>query len=204
MAYNQDFYKMYAEYLQEDPVRASHNLVFEQFQRLAKGDLQVLDLGCGLGEFWQYGAPVKYVGVDVNDVSELGGDFKLIQADYHDLQGVSQRLRRRFARPYLPNAFVSLFSVECFHPAAERYEFYGNVFRIFPTIEFGLVSGFFYESRRSEEKVGETGGITSYQTIEDQWLYTSSAFTELRMHVRTPSKMFGQDVIEVWKFFTRR
>lgn len=61
------FTEMYAEYLVEDTVRASHDLVFDQFQRLARGDLRVLDLGCGLGEFWQYGAPAGYMGVDVND-----------------------------------------------------------------------------------------------------------------------------------------
>ncbi len=204
MAYDPDFYRMYAEYLKEVTVRASHNRAFNQFQRLARGDLQVVDFGCGLGEFWQYGAPARYIGVDVNDIEGLRGNFQLIQTDYHDLQGLSRMLRRGFTLPFLPNAFVSLFSVECFHSVQERYELYGEVFETFPTIKFGLVSGFFYESKRGQETVGETGGIVSHQTIEDPWLHSSGLFTELRMHIRTPSRMFGQDVVEVWKFFTRR
>lgn len=51
LAYDPNFYRMYGEYLKEDAVRASHNLVFDQFQRLGRGDLRVVDLDCGLGEF---------------------------------------------------------------------------------------------------------------------------------------------------------
>jgi len=204
VAYDPNFYRMYAEYLKEDTVRASHNLVFDQFQRLARGDLRVVDLGCGLGEFWQYGAPARYMGVDVNDIEGLRGSFQLIQTDYHDLQKLSQLLKHRFVIPFLPNAFVSLFSVECFHSVQERYELYKKVFETFPTIEFGLAGGFFYEGKRGQETVSESGDIISHQTIEDPWLHTSDLFTELRMHIRTPSRMFGQDVVEVWKFFNRR
>lgn len=140
-------------------------------------------------------------------VSEFRGNLRLIQTDYHDLETLSRILRSGSVMPSLPftpNAFVSLFSVECFHSTPEKYEFYEKIFKTFSTIEFGLVGGFFYEGRRGEEKVGETGNIVSYQTIEKPWKYTSNWFTEFRMHIRTPSKMFGPDVVEVWKFFIRK
>ena len=81
---------------------------------------------------------------------------------------------------------------------------YEKVFAQFSSINFGLVVGLFYESKRGLEIVEETGGITSHQTIEDPSLFVSDVFTELRVHLRTPSAMFGQDVIEVWKFFVRK
>ncbi len=62
----------------------------------------------------------------------------------------------------------------------------------------------FYESKRDLETVGETGGIVSHQTIEDPAKYISEAFSEFRIHMRTPSRMFGEDVIEVWKILSRR
>ena len=198
MAYDKGFYEMYAEYLKEESVRISHDLVFRQFQKITGSGHSVLDLGCGLGEYGQYGQWLGgYTGVDKN---YLGGKFRLIQADYHDLDKVKAGLRDL----YPPNTFVSLFSVECFHSASEKYAFYNKIFKTFPSIQFGLTGGFFYESKRGQETVGEAGGIVSYQTIEDQSLYISDVFTELRIHLKTPSKMFGQDVVEVWKFFIRR
>src|SRR3989344_4007285 len=110
--------------------------------------------------------------VDVNDLEGLRGNFQLVPTDYHDLKEIHRRLKYPDVVPkkwHLPNAFVSLFSVECFHPAQERYELYGKVFETFSTIEFGLVSGFFYEGKREQETVDETGGIVSHQTIEDPW-----------------------------------
>ena len=101
-------------------------------------------------------------------------------------------------------AFISLFSVECCQLATIKYDLYNRIFSEFPTIGYGLVGGFFYQSKRDQESVSETGEIISYQTIEDPSLYISNLFTELRIHLHTPSKMFGQDVIEVWKFFIRK
>ena len=206
MAYDKSFYEKYADYLKEETVRKSHDVAFEQFRRIASGivseSLTILDLGCGLGEYCKYGEYGElfrsYVGVDKNDYS--GGKFRLIIEDYHDLDKVKAECFDHYPR----TAFVSLFSVECFHNAQEKYWFYERIFDVFPTIKFGLVSGFFYESKRSQETVGETGGIISYQTIEDPLLYISDVFIESRMYLKTPSKMFGDDVIEVWKFLVRR
>src|SRR3989344_2270053 len=193
MAYDKSFYEMYADYLTEKSVRASHDFIFRQFLEIAGSNLHVIDLGCGLGEYFQYGSFTRYVGVDKNN---LGDGFRLIKEDYYDLDKVKDGLSLYLV---VPNILVSLFSIECFYSVPDKYAFYERIFKEFPSIEFGLVSGFFYESKRNQETVGEAGGIVSHQTIEDPSLYISEVFTESRLHLKTPSKMFGPDVIEVWK-----
>ena len=197
MAYDKEFYDRYREYLREESVRRCHDFAFRQFKKLTDEFLFVVDLGCGLGEYYRYGQPSSYVGFDMND---LGGKFTLVQADYRDLHMLRAGLHLRM----IPNTFVSLFSVECFYSAVEKYAFYQSIFETFPSIKFGLVSGFFYESKRNQEKVEEAGEIVSYQTIEDSSRFISDIFTELRISIATPSKMFGPDVVEVWKIFIRR
>jgi hypothetical protein len=196
MPYDKNFYEMYAKYLKEKNVRANHDFVFRQFKKMTEEFLFVVDLGCGLGEYHQYGLPFSYVGFDVNN---LGGDFLLVQTDYHDFDMLKAGLHLRM----IPNVFVSLFSIECFHSADDKYALYRRIFETFPSIRFGLVGGFFYENKRGQEKVIEEGHIVSYQTIEDPSLYISDRFTEFRFHIHTPSKMFGPDVVEVWKIFIR-
>ena len=102
------------------------------------------------------------------------------------------------------NAFLSLFSTECFLTAQEKYDFYNTLFLTYPGLTHGLVAGFFYESKRDEETVKEAGEIRSLQTIEDPSLFISDLFMELRIHLHTPSQMFGRDVVEVWKIFVRK
>ncbi len=196
MAYNRPFYEMYREYLQEKVVRENHDCMFRLFRSLTVPEsLRVIDLGCGVGEYATYDYRyASYVGIDLNNTGALKN---FLQADYLKLDFKDRLL-------FTPNAFVSLFSLECFHPASARYAFYEKLFGDFPAIRFGLVSGFFYESRRDQETVSETGGITSYQTVEDPARFISPVFTELRVHMRTPSKMFGQDVVEVWKILVRK
>jgi hypothetical protein len=69
------------------------------------------------------------------------------------------------------------------------------------------VSGFFYTSHLGKAIVGETGGITSWQTLEPILAVSSDVFTERRITMPVPSAMFGPElnhVYEVWKFFQRR
>lgn len=196
MAYDTEFYQMYREYLQEKTVRANHYKIFKYFRMFTHStSLRVVDMGCGLGEYSQYGHYAEYVGVDVNDAGQVGN---FVCADYHDLTlaDLSQ-----FA--CVPTAFVSLFSIECFHSAKEKYALYRKIFNNIPSLKYGLVGGFFYESKRDLETVGEAGEIISYQTIEDPSKYISDIFSEFRIHIHTPSKMFGDDVIEVWKILSR-
>lgn len=195
MPYDEKFYRDYAEYLLEHTVRTSHDLVFRLFRRFVyPAPLLVVDLGCGLGEYQTYGHHDDYVGVDLNYTGQVGN---FVCADYHDLSFLNQL-------PFMPTVFVSLFSIECFHSARDKYALYERIFGAFPFIQHGLVGGFLYEGRRNLETVEENGKIVSYQTIEDSALYISETFSELRLHMRTPSRMFGDDVVEVWKIFCRR
>ena len=154
----------------------------------------MVDLGCALGEYSRYGSYDRYVGVDINDTGRVK---PFVKADYTDL-GFVHRL------PFMPNAFVSLFSIEPMFPPRERYALYNALFERVPSIEYALVGGFFYDGRRMQEMVTETGGLMSYQTIEDPSEYRSKNFSERRIYLYTPSQMFGRDVVEVWKILARR
>ena len=196
MPYDESFYQKYREYLQEQAVRRNHDHIFKIFASLLHPDSpHVIDLGCGTGEYATYDRRhAAYVGIDLNNAASAN---LFVQADYLNLDFIN-------LLPFLPNAFVSLFSVECCHSAESKYAFYNRIFSEFLTIRCGVASGFFYESRRNCETVSETGEIISYQTIEDPSLHISSQFSELRIHLHTPSKMFGDDVVEVWKLFVRK
>ena len=196
MPYDENFYRIYREYLQEWIVRNNHDHIFSIFASLLLPDSpRVIDLGCGIGEYATYDLRyTAYIGIDLKNT---GSVTSFVQADYLklDFEGLL---------PFSPNAFVSLFSIECFHSAESKYALYNRLFSVFPAVKCGLVGGFFYESRRNQEVVSEAGEIVSYQTIEDPSLHISNLFTELRIHIRTPSQMFGNDVIEVWKFLIRK
>jgi len=195
VAYDTSFYRLYNDYLRENTVRSNHDLIFRNFGQFTYPTrLDVVDLGCGLGEYRLFGQHAGYTGIDLNIEKQVPIFLKY---DYHDLSFVG-------LLPFAPTAFVSLFSIECCHDAKTKYELYNRLFTEIPTLQYGLVGGFFYESKRNLETVGETGGIISYQTIEDSATFISSIFTEFRAHIRTPSKMFGEDVVEVWKILARR
>jgi len=55
-----------------------------------------------------------------------------------------------------------------------------------------------------QERVEEAGELKSYQTLEHPEDVISDIFTEKRVIIPAPSKMFGPDVYEVWKFFERK
>jgi SAM-dependent methyltransferase len=194
--YDKDFYEAYRHYLEEPVVRKNHNFAFRVLAGLVEPYYpKVLDLGCGTGEYGRYDTIHKeYAGIDVKDPGVAGW---FCQGDYMQLDFLD-------SLPFEPNCFVSLFSTECCYPPEVRYPFYERLFAEFPTIRHGMVAGFFYRSKPDQRSVMETGGIHSYQTIEDPADYISDEFIELRVHLNTPSAMFGPDVVEVWKFFLRR
>jgi hypothetical protein len=196
MPYDENFYHLYRKYLNEPIVRQNHNHIFSLFASLILPEKpQVIDLGCGIGEYPTFDLyHANYTGIDLNNTGKLKN---FIQADYTALD--FQQLV-----PFAPNAFISLFSIECCNPANSRYVFYEKLFSAFSALQYGLAGGFFYESRRHKETISETGDIVSYQSTEDPALYISNIFTELRVHLQTPSVMFGPDVIEVWKILIRK
>ncbi|MFA6604020.1 MAG: class I SAM-dependent methyltransferase [Patescibacteria group bacterium] len=195
MAYDQKFFEAYAQYLAEPTVRENHGWVFRIFDgRCNAKQAAVVDLGCGLGEYFRHGAFREYVGVDRHDPGHPG---RVISGDYADPAFLRSQL------PFPPQAFVSLFSIEACLPVVERYRIYGELFRNFPELTCGLVGGFYYESRRDQETVDEAGNIVSYQTIDRLGEHPLAGIEESRLEMHTPSLMFGPDVVEVWKIFRR-
>ncbi|MBI2121623.1 MAG: class I SAM-dependent methyltransferase [Candidatus Sungbacteria bacterium] len=200
MPYDEKFFEAYREYLKEPIVRKNHDHVFRIFAYLMLTEIpHVMDLGCGIGEYAMYDPyHMKYVGIDLHNPE---GIKPFIQTDYTALDFMGKT-------PFRPNAFISLFSTELFLSDRAKYAFYERIFRELLHIRFGMVSGFFYESRRRQKILKELEGtdkeVTSRQTIEHPSRYISDHFTEMRIHMHTPSQMFGQDVVEVWKIFVRR
>lgn len=199
MSYNQEFFTEYKNYLQEPLVRNVHNWMFRIFEDTFpqwKCPFNIIDFGCGqCCEYHNYGQVSGYVGLDLDPIRRP----TMYQCDYTK---VSSDEIKRFATFPL-HGFVSLFSTECCMAAPEKYAFYDKVFDEYE-MQTGLVSGFYYKNRIKEEKVSETGGIVSYQTIEAQKDYIPKRFIEMRTCVNVPSKMFGPDVVEVWKLLIRK
>ena len=194
MAYDSGFFQAYDRYLHEDVVRENHGDMFALFDRLCVASAKrVVDLGCGIGEYFRWGRFFSYIGIDKQNHGHPG---QVIQGDYLDPATFR-------SLPWAPTAFVSLFSVEPMLPAAKRYELYSRLFAENPQLKCGLVSGFFYTTRTHLEIVGETGGIQSYQTLEHIDEFKIPGVHEERIVTNTPSVMFGPDVMEVWKIFAR-
>jgi SAM-dependent methyltransferase len=198
MGYNAAFFEAYRKYLVEPTVRKNHNRVFrEWFDRTAPYLISVVDLGCGTGEFYQHGHCTEYVGVDIEPRIE-DHRAQTVAASYVLDHAWTSQL------PFEPNAFVSLFSIEPVLDAASRYVVYDRLFRELPTLRFGLSAGFYYANRADKLHVIEAEGIISNQTIDQLGVFPTDGYDEERLVMRTPSAMFGPDVVEVWKFFTRK
>lgn len=192
MPYDETFFELYREYLNEPSVRAAHDEVFRIAQALDPAFGAVIDFGCGRWhEFRNYASPHSYLGVDT-----VGGESVHSRcADYRTMDLSSL--------PSGATAFVSLFSTEITAPWEENRHFYERVFAALPNVRAGLVSGFYYADRRFDNPVQETGGIVSWQTLETPEESSSDAYFEARLILPVPSKLFGPTVYEVWKFFSR-
>lgn len=206
MSYNKEFFERYLKYLKEPVVRAAHNYMFGLFGKIVQSrgyeELDVVDLGCGACEYFDYGVRENYVGMDIepqkwDDCDTFAGDYKTMSGPVlYDLVKKNYKFE--------PNAFVSLFSTEVCLSVDEKYKLYDRMFGgLVNNMNYGLVSGFYYKGKEDQEIVEETGGLVSYQSIEDQKKYYSSLYVELRTCIEVPSKMFGEDVMEVWKILIR-
>lgn len=197
MAYDQDFYKAYAAYLVEPRVRAVHDRILQTVSA-SPAFRRVVDLGCGQGnEFFHYGKPDLYVGVDHNASSNDAPGFKTMAADYRSPDDVA-----KLTKQFNLSAAVSLFSIECTAPANENRAYYEALFEK-ANVTAILAGGFYYEHAKGLETVGEAGGLISYQThetIENP----SEQFSEVRIAVPCPSTLFGEDVMEVWRLLQRK
>jgi hypothetical protein len=198
MPYDETFYETYKSYLLEPTVRKAHDWMFH-VALIEPRFNDVLDLGCGaFNEFLVYAKPENYIGIDIG-ASSAATNGRIIRGDYRDVETLTA-----LVRPNTPTAFVSLFSTEITAPFKENYALYENIFKSIPSIKAGLVSGFYYVSKKEQNPIGETGGIQSYQTLECIEEAHSTLFEERRMILPVPSRMFGQDVFEIWKFFEKQ
>ena len=199
MSYNTSFFDEYKNYLLEPIVRNVHNWMFRIFEDTFpqwKYPFNIIDFGCGqCCEYLQHGQSSGYMGLDLNPLD--GED--MICCDYTKI--TSKDVKKFAGFPI--HGFVSLFSTECCMSTTDKYAFYDKLFQEY-YMQTGLVSGFYYKNRIQEEKVSETGGIVSYQTIEHQKDYPGKHFIEMRTYIDVPSKMFGPDVVEVWKLLIRK
>lgn len=181
-----DFYSDYSKYLSEPVVAQNHQNVLDLFNQ-KKGLQSVIDLGCGLREFQLRFRPRNYVGIDLQ--SPL--------ADYQ----LNYRLCEFPNVDFNLTGFVSLFSVENTAPHQDNYKLYEQIFTRYPSIECGLVSGFYYAGNK-ENPILE-GNISAFQTLESPEEVKSALFSETRVIIYSPSNMFGENVYEVWKYFER-
>lgn len=196
MSYNTDFFRAYKNYLEEPVVRSQHDRAFKILSHPALD--RVLDLGCGTAEYLNFYLKNKedhlYCGVDefknpyYDDTILM--NYRNIPADYC-ISGFT--------------GFISLFSAEITAPVEENYKLYRQLFSN-SEIKAGLVSGFYYESKRDQNPVIETGNLKSYQTLETLGFSQSllpEDVRETRFEMTVPSKLFGADVVEVWKLFEK-
>ncbi len=195
MAYDQDFYKLYQKYLDEETVRKAHDQMFNLFGTIVGQFPDIIDLGAGLCELHEYFYKYTIGNYCAIEKNEINFPTK-VQSDYTTFDFVDKL-------PFTPKGFASLFSMECCLSAEAKYHFYHRLFQELPSIRYGFVSGFYHKSKMQFETCEEVSGIVSYQTIEDQKLHQSSAFRELRVLIDVPSKLFGNDVVEVWKILER-
>jgi SAM-dependent methyltransferase len=197
--YQDGFYERYErDYIPDHKVREAHNWIFS-IARQNPSFRRVVDLGCGKSqEFRRFLGPSQYVGIDNSPATA-----DLVRDDYRIDYRLDYRTIDWQGFPLGVTAFVSLFSSEITAGPAANYELYERIM-LHDTIRAGLVSGFYYTDRRHENPVVEEGGVTSFQTLEDIESVRSELFEERRIYLPVPSPMFGPNVIEVWKFFTKR
>jgi hypothetical protein len=198
--YSAEFYAAYARYLKEPEVRKAHNFIFSLAWSL-RVFREVIDLGCGQSqELLNYGQAPRYVGIDRNVTENYSFCHLIRPGDYRQIESW-----RDIAEKCRLKAFVSLFSSEITAPYRTNYKFYSRIFAE-TNLKAGLVSGFYYGKRKGQNPVREAGGVVSYQTLEsiEAAERVSVGFTEKRIIMPVPSKMFGPDVVEVWKIFERK
>jgi SAM-dependent methyltransferase len=193
MSYDAEFYKAYQAYLEETTVRRNHERAFDLLSWVVPHRYQsVLDLGCGTGEYERRMKPLRYFGVDADKDAPAADAV----CDYTVTLPIL---------PFEPTVFVSLFSTEACLPSYDAYDLYDKLFEVYPTIDGALVSGFYYEDKVEHEKVTEANGkLVSYQTTAPLHDGRSELFHEVHLTMRTPSKLFGDKVIEVWKLLERK
>lgn len=202
---DEKFWDQYGAYLVES--RERHKGAISTLLRYQGGEStdtvapSVIDFGCG-----QYASaaslmphPHTYLGIDKHKPGMRHTamcEVSFVEGDY--LERVKQTI--------VPTCFTSLFSAECTSYQDHNRKFYNWIFEAYPTLNYGIVSGFYYLSRWRDELVNETGNITSCQSTGPLTDFTDSSllYTETKLEIPAPSKMFGPNVVEVWKLLERK
>jgi hypothetical protein len=210
MGYADDaFWDQYGDYLAE--ARSRHwgmlhmSPLFRGASNYARA-FRAIDLGCG-----QYASAADLLGTDLEyywgiDQRQPGGrhvkgdGMRFIEANYRDMDFKDLALEVERFRGEL--VFVSLFSAEATAGEEGNRLLYEKVFREFDCL-WGVTAGFYYRGKVDQEVIDETGGIQSYQTLPGL-PEPSDVYHEVRLEVDAPSKMFGPDVVEVWRFLYNR
>lgn len=142
-----------------------------------------------------------YVGVDLEIPVEnppKAPDVHLLTADYRtEMDKIQKWMEDRMLGQ--PRTITSLFSSELTASPEVNSRFYRSLFERFPRLERLIVSGFYYSERRRKSRVEEVSGLLSWQSIGD----LETELDERRHLMRVPSKLFGPDVVEVWREFIR-
>jgi hypothetical protein len=195
---NDHFYELYTGYLAEERVRKVHDAVL-QAAMLHPALQRVVDLGCGQGnEFFHYGKPALYVGLDQNAAPIHEARRIRLKADYRDVNVIKEIVGQ-----HALTAAVSLFSTELTWPPKANHIYYEGLFRQ-TTIQAVFVAGGYAEHAEGEETILEAGNLVSYQTFGGfEGLSPTSLFDETRICIACPSKMFGEDIIEVYRLLQR-
>ena len=187
MAYDEKFMEAYEEFLLEPPVRSFHDWCLS-IAKLNPAFDNVVDLGCGTTEFLKFAKPSTYAGIDEhpNKPYVMRGDYRKMKLTFP-----------------AATAFVSLFSIELTGKIDENYALYKQLFEQNLSMQAGLVGGLYYWDKKLSNPIEETGGIVSFQTLENLEDVRCDIFTEKRLIGWVPSKFFGREVIEIWKIFER-
>jgi hypothetical protein len=197
-ASNDEFYLLYADYVADPAVRKVHDAVLRAAM-LHPALRRVVDLGCGRSnEFFHYGNPEFYIGIDQNAIAVDEGRRITLEANYRDREIV-----KRLIDEHALTAAVSLFSTELTCPSDANHAYYEALFRHTP-VQAIFVAGCYAEHAQGEETIIETGGLVSFQTFGGfESAFPTDLFDETRVCVACPSRMFGEDLIEVYRLLQR-
>lgn len=196
MPWDNEFYAKYAEHLQEWLVKHTHFNMYWNFTNFVGNyePISIIDFGCGTGEIMTcLPREVNYFGIDKNKVNE---NLPHMIGDFTDPSFEPRP-------PFVPNAFISVFASEIVWNAEDKYKFYHEVFRKYPKIRVGLVAGVYYLGNEND-LTKEEDGFTIHQSVEKQQDWISDDFEEHRSYHKVPSKLWGPNVVEVWKILLRK
>lgn len=205
MSYSDEkFWKQYKKYIDESFNR--HKNVISLFEPLIfddhhiyQGCANIIDLGCGrFKEARDLIGNSTYLGVDT-EPANIAGLNRSYRTDYRNID-----LIIKLANEAKSDIFTSLFSMELTDTQIANYNYYDRLFEECPSIRCGVVAGIYYGNKREDQVVHETGDVTSFQSTLDIVDTNPKNFIEYRLQCKAPSKMFGGDVVEVWKLFTRK